>query len=129
MRSKAPLALMEQVCMLLVLAVAAVVCLQAFVWSDRTSAQCQAQDQALVYAQNAAELLKHTGDPAAAARQLGGKADGGVWVVPCHGGQTLYIIPHDSGIACLETAAVEVYDGDTRLVSLETAWQEVERDD
>lgn len=128
MRSKAPLALMEQVIMLLVLTVAAVVCLQAFVWSDRTSRQCQAQDQALIHAQNAAELLKLNGDPAAAALQLGGSADGGVWVVPCDGGQTLYIIPHDSGVDRLQTAAVEVYSGETLLASLETAWQEVDRD-
>ena len=37
MKSKAPLALMEQMVMLLVFALAAALCLQAFVQSDRLS--------------------------------------------------------------------------------------------
>lgn len=36
-RSKAPLALMEQIIMILVFALASAVCLQAFVYADRLS--------------------------------------------------------------------------------------------
>lgn len=129
MRSKAPLVLMEQVCMLLVLAVAAVVCLQAFVWSDMTSRHCQKQDQALILAQNAAELLKHTGDPETAALGLGGKAEEDLWIVPCDDGKTLRIIPAEGGPVLLGMATVEVLEGETCLASLEVAWQEVDRDE
>ena len=44
MRSKAPLAMMEQMVMLLVFALAAALCLQAFVKSDQMSKRMEAQD-------------------------------------------------------------------------------------
>nr|WP_326127058.1 hypothetical protein [uncultured Oscillibacter sp.] len=58
MRSKAPLILMEQMVMLLVFALAAALCLQAFVKSDALSSRSEARDRALLEAQNAAEALK-----------------------------------------------------------------------
>lgn len=58
MRSKAPLILMEQLVMVLVFALAAALCLQAFVFADRTSRTNEARDRAMVEAQNAAEMLK-----------------------------------------------------------------------
>ena len=58
MRSKAPLALMEQMVMVLVFALAAALCLQAFALADRISRQNAERDQALVAAQNAAEQVK-----------------------------------------------------------------------
>ena len=48
MRSKAPLILMEQMVMLLVFALAAALCLQAFVKSDELSARGEARDRAAV---------------------------------------------------------------------------------
>ena len=77
MRSKAPLVLMEQAVMVLVFALAAALCLRAFVWSDQLSRQNEARDRALLEVQNAAEALKHTGGDMAhaqeeAARRLGG---------------------------------------------------------
>lgn len=72
MRSKAPLAMMEQMVMLLVFALAAALCLQAFVHSDQLSQQGEARDRAVTLCQNAAEVLRSTGgDFAAAAKQLG----------------------------------------------------------
>lgn len=47
MRSKAPLALMEQMVMVLVFALAAALCLQAFALADRISRQNAERDQAL----------------------------------------------------------------------------------
>ncbi len=61
MRSKAPLALMEQLVMVLVFALAAALCVQVFVLSSRTSRWNESRDRAVVEAQNAAELLKGDG--------------------------------------------------------------------
>ena len=47
MRSKAPLAMMEQMVMLLVFALAAALCLQAFVKSDQLSQQGEVRDRAV----------------------------------------------------------------------------------
>ena len=58
MKSKAPLALMEQVIMLLVFALAAAMCLQIFILSDKMSRNCEARDRAVIEVQNMAETLK-----------------------------------------------------------------------
>lgn len=58
MRSKAPLAMMEQIVMLLVFALAAALCLQAFVKSDQASKASEARDHAAVLCQNGAESLR-----------------------------------------------------------------------
>lgn len=60
-RSKAPLALMEQMVMLLVFALAAALCLQAFVHSDASSRRSEARDRAALLCQSAAESIRHTG--------------------------------------------------------------------
>lgn len=62
MRSKTPLALMEQAVMLLVFALAAALCVQVFVYADQTSRQQEARDRAVLEAQNAAEALKGGGN-------------------------------------------------------------------
>ena len=61
MRSKAPLALMEQLVMILVFALAAALCLQIFVFADRLSARNEETDNAVLVCQNAAETLKAAG--------------------------------------------------------------------
>lgn len=61
MKSKAPLALMEQMVMLLVFALAAALCLQAFVKSDEISLKSQAKSNAALAAQNTAEIIRHSG--------------------------------------------------------------------
>lgn len=61
MKSKAPLLLMEQMVMLVVFALAAALCVQAFVRSDAASRRSQARDRAVVECQNAAEVIRHTG--------------------------------------------------------------------
>lgn len=86
MRSKAPLVLMEQAVMVLVFALAAALCLRAFVWSDQLSRQNEARDRALLEVQNAAETLKHAGGDTAhaqeeAARRLGGQVSQGLWYI------------------------------------------------
>ena len=61
MRSKTPLALMEQLVMVLVFALAAAICLQVFALSDRLSRKHEAVSQAALQSQNTAELLKSSG--------------------------------------------------------------------
>lgn len=62
MRSKTPLAMMEQIIMVLVFALAAALCLRAFVWSDQVSRSGEERDRAAVLAQSAAETIKHEGE-------------------------------------------------------------------
>ncbi|MDY3985979.1 hypothetical protein [Dysosmobacter sp.] len=134
MRSKAPLALMEQLVMVLVFALAAALCVQVFVLSDRTSRRNGARDRAVLAAQNAAEELKSVhGDFALAADLYGGTWNGQLWGRSYdeswgRDGDAYHVlvIPADSGEALLGSAEVTVYtaEGDV-LVSLPVAWQEV----
>lgn len=72
-RSKAPLALMEQIIMILVFALTAAVCLQAFVYSDSLSKQGEKRDVAAKYAQQVAEYLKQEKDMDLVCGDLSGK--------------------------------------------------------
>ena len=137
MRNKAPLALMEQMVMLLVFALAAALCLQAFVQSDRLSRESAARDRAITLCQNAAELVRHGGgDLAAAAEKLGGACIGDElcagydkdWTVSDVQSCTyrLTVRPVDSGVEGLGRARISVVEeaSENRLFELETAWQE-----
>lgn len=73
-RSKAPLALMEQIIMILVFALAAAVCLQAFVYADTLSKQGELRDLAVMRAQEMAECCKaEQGDIEQVGMMLGAK--------------------------------------------------------
>ena len=68
--------------MLLVFALAAALCLQAFVLSDQMSGRCEERDRAVTAVQNAAETLKGCGgDLDAGVRILGGTSDGSQWKI------------------------------------------------
>ena len=64
MKSKTPLVIMEQTIMILVFALAAAVCMRVFVYSDKLSRQNEQRDNAIIMAQNAAEMLKYSGGKA-----------------------------------------------------------------
>ena len=82
MKRNASLALIEQVVMLLILIVAAALCLRAFAWSDQQSLHYTDRDRAMVELQSAAEILKaHSGDFSAAAASYGGRATQTQWVL------------------------------------------------
>lgn len=72
--------------MLLVFALAAALCLQAFVKSDELSRRSEDRDQAVILAQNTAELIRYYGGDGAhalsrAAERLGaGYAQGLLWL-------------------------------------------------
>lgn len=125
MRSKAPLALMELVVMLLVLCIAAVLCLQAFLWAQEVSLENARRDAALAHIQSAAEVLKHCGgDFEAAAQHHGGSWDGSAWVIR-EDGYTVKAVPETTASDYLGMAALEVSWEEEILASLRVCWQEV----
>ena len=86
MRSRSPLALMEQLIMLLVFALAAALCVQTFALSTHISQNAADRDRAMQLAQNAAEILKnHGGDMSSAqmnaVQHMGGQLSQGVWYI------------------------------------------------
>lgn len=126
MKSKSPLMLMEQVLMVLVFALAAAFCLQAFSLSEQLSLDSRQRSDAALLAQNAVETLKGCdGDFEEAAALLGGSWDGKCWRYEKDSLQ-LTVTPVDSGISGLgrAEAAVTSQDGEA-LFSLPAAWQEV----
>ncbi len=136
-RSGASLVLIEQVIMLLVFALAAALCLKAFVWADTESAAVAERDKAMLRAQNAAEVIKNEGDVAAAGF-LGGKAEGERWIISYDGewqpaeGVGVYTLtaePKEDELQYMSAACVEIYKGEKLLASLDVAWQEVAKDE
>ena len=68
--------------MLLILILAAALCLRAFAWSDKQSLYYRDRDRGMVELQSAAEVLKaHGGDFSAAAASYGGSATQTQWVL------------------------------------------------
>lgn len=140
MKSKAPLLLMEQMVMLLVFALAAALCLQAFVKSDGLSDRSERRDRAITAAQTAAETVRHCrGDMSQVAALLGTDSytDTSVMVVYDRdwnlAGDTmrymLGVALQDSGVDGLGTAQVWVRDeafwGDeAELLRFDVTWQE-----
>ena len=148
MKSKAPLSLMEQMVMLLVFALAAALCLQAFVKSDRISRESEARDRAALLCQSVAEAVRHNGgDLEAAMTQVNGREpfqrEGFGWFAgydeswalldegtvdrPQHSSYTLRIMELDSGLEGLGKANVEAFawNGGTMesLFAIEVSWQ------
>lgn len=86
MKGKAPLALMEQLIMVLVFALAAALCIQAFAASNRISQKAADMDRAVQLAQSAAEIMKNRGGDiaqaqSAAMERMGGQISENVWYV------------------------------------------------
>ncbi len=135
MKGKTALTLIEQSIMLLILALAAALCLQAFVWADARSRQNTARDQALTQLQSAAEVLKaHSGDYYAAAETYGGMADRGQWMIcwdenwvqtQYPGAFQLHAVSEDTQTDYLGSALLELRQEDAVLCSLTVCWQEV----
>lgn len=142
MRSKAPLTLMEQMVMLLVFALAAGLCLQAFVRSNAVSEQGDVRDQAVVAVQSAAEAIRHSGGDvehalSQAAELLGADYAQGTltWNYTLDSDRESVPDPHppileawglESNTPGLVKAAVRVSQGDspTAVFEIEIAWQE-----
>lgn len=133
-RSKAPLALMGQLLMVLFFALTAAICLQAFAKSETISQNSANRDAASLIAQNAAETLKSVhGDLDAACALLGGKAEHNVWQASFdrNGAWTeagiyhLTVKPSSDTEAGLGQAQICVSDqAGKELVALQCMWQE-----
>ena len=139
MRSKTPLALMEQVTMVLVFALAAALCLRIFVFSDGVSRRNHQTDQAVLLAQNTAEMIKACGGVEEAAAIMGGTTQQTLWSVGYNEDLTLTpdgesgyyhvdVLPQDSGVEGLGQTHIEVFlqAEQEGLFALTVAWQEVD---
>lgn len=112
MKNRTPLVLMEQLIMVLVFALAAAACLGLFAKADAISRETARREEAVVLAQSAAELLKHTGDPETLREQLNTQ------------GYTLSIREENTDIPGLKEAKITVLLEEIELFSLKTGWQE-----
>ena len=141
MKSKAPLSLMEQMVMILVFALAAALCLQAFVKSDSISSRSDARDRAVVLCQSTAEALRHTDqaedalhlvNPSAPVFYEGSQAEihyNADWSL-CENREYTYrlaVQPAETDQPGLAKALVQVWQSGQAqpLFQLEVAWQEV----
>lgn len=117
MKNRTSLVLMEQLVMILVFALAAAFCLQAFAGADQISRETGLRDSAVLLAQNTAEALKASaGDTDAAA------------LPDIPDGLHMEITKRASAVPGLGTAEISVFDGETEtlLFSLTVGWQEVD---
>ena len=147
MKSKAPLALIEQTVMALVFALAAALCIQAFVKADRISARSEERSRAALAAQDAAELIRYSGGDmghalSRAGELLGGNYEQGTLYIDYDedwnrtDGNGVYRLTaqgvpvEESG---LQKALVQVVTADSGepelLFELEAAWLEVSPDE
>ena len=128
---------MEQMCMILIFALAAAICLQGFAKAHQISHTQQQKDQAVMAVQNAAEALKHTqGDLAETAEILRGSCKETAaavfynenWqpVAQENSVFTLHIDLLTSDSPLLGSASVRVLTGETVLFELTVSWQEVQ---
>lgn len=113
MKSKSSLFLMEQLIMILVFALSAALCVGVFARANAISEEIARRDEALIIAQNAAEILKNTGDPEFAKAQV----DTGAFV--------LEISEESSGIFGLCRAKITVFYENSEAVTMNVGWQEV----
>ena len=135
MKNKAPLALMEQLVMLLVFALAAALCLRMFVLSDLKSLDFEARDYAVLEVQNAAETVKlNYGDLSACVQSYGGELRGDRWVLGYDsqwnreesgdGAYHVVVIPRDAeGFLGMAEVSAQNADGE-RIFTLTVCWQE-----
>ena len=140
MKNRTSLTLLEMLIMILILALAAALCIRAFVYSGKLSKEDRVKAEALSMAQNAAELLKYyKGDVDEAFAQMGWSCINGniaeldenwedfVVSGKADGHRLTYTILVDMKEEdMLGTALISVLDSktDEKICSIKTAWQE-----
>lgn len=113
MKNKTSLLLMEQMVMVLVFALVAALCLTVFVKADRISRDTVRRDEAVLLAQNAAQVLKATsGD----VEQAAATADASGYRLEIERTNTENL---------LGQAEIRVWQEEDLLFTLRTGWQEV----
>ena len=132
MKNKAPLALMEQLIMLLVFALAAALCLQVFALSGSISRRCEAQAFAATAVQNVAETVKHNrGDLSAFAGSDATQALIGYdvqWQETAieNAEYLIFVVPEETNLTGLGKAAVTARTSEgEELFAVDVCWQEV----
>lgn len=136
MKKKSTLSLMELAVMVMIFALAAVLCLRAFVWADTNSRSGEERDRAALCAQSAAEVMKSCrGDADAVCKELGAVQDGedifayydSDWnVTSAPDTYELKIGREDSGEELLGQANISVSSDKGELFGLTVCWQEVD---
>ncbi|MBQ7796632.1 MAG: hypothetical protein IJ374_08760 [Lachnospiraceae bacterium] len=140
MRSKTPLALMEQLVMVLVFALAAVMCLQIFGLSDRLSRKNEALSEAALLSQNAAEQIKsHGGVLSEILEPAGWESGDECWFLDYDknwqqmesgdgkaGSYRVEVREETSEIPGLKRARISVTENGETIFQIPVAWQEVE---
>ena len=141
MKNKAILPLLELLCMIVVFAVSAALCLQGFALASKLSARQIAKDRSVITVQNAAEILKaNNGNINMLNALYRGVASNGVFTAyfdsdfnntqNCDSAEyTLTISPLNSESQYLGIAHVYVSDDDGILFEINVAWQEVQNNE
>lgn len=124
MKSRSPLIMLEQLLMLLVFALAAALCLQAFVLADSQSKTTSRRDSAIIEVQRTAETIKYCGgDMEKAAGILGADWEEDALSLDC-GDCSIYARNEDSGTKLLGSARVWAEDEKGQeLLAISVAWQ------
>ena len=124
-RSKAPLALMEQIIMILVFALTAAVCLQAFVYSNQLSVKGDQENLAASHAQEVVEHCKTmSGDLDQVQSQLSGERAGDSLTVAYEKDHMTVVLKITEKTDWLAKAKVRVLDEKGQeIYSVDTAWE------
>ena len=141
MKNKTSLVLMEQLIMVLVLALAAAICLRMFVLSDRISKEQEAKANAAFLAQNTAEWLKNRGGKFSEMPEgTGWQMEDNTWVqrydknwqligisseMPEEVSYELKIYEEITEISGLVRVRIAVIDRAKELFEIPVSWQEV----
>ena len=112
MKNKAPLPLMEQLIMILVFAITAALCLQGFAAANKMSLRQERTSQAVILAQNAAEILKATCGDYEALSEMPDSYH-------------LTVNPIETADPFLSSANIQIFFEDEMLFEITVAWQEV----
>lgn len=133
MKSKAPLSLMELAILVLVFAMAAAVCVRAFVSAGVESRRNAEVDRAVILCEDAASVLKSvSGDRDALQKKLDGQWTDDTtftvgysenWNVSKTDEVYRLIIETRDGSAFLGTARVRVVKADEEIYGIDVAWQ------
>lgn len=124
-RSKAPLALMEQIIMILVFALAAAICLQAFVYSNHLSKTGEQRELAVTKAQQVTEYCKAKhGNLDNVSKALGGVRTSDGLKISYQDEEMDVVLRVTESNSYMEKATVTVMEqGGSEIYSMEIAWQ------
>ena len=124
-KHRAPLVLIELSVMLLVLALASALCLQAFQWADRRSDLHARRDQGDILIQNAAEAVKAAGgDMERSAKILNAQASDEGFSLDYGDGYSLQAVLKPDDDPFVGFAELSVYYDGQLLTGLTVCWQE-----